>query len=162
MTNFESITVLKFVPRLLKNQFPILLMMLLLGLVSCGEGEQVNPAFESKIIIPQDTLILVLKDLHIVDAAAKQNLILNNAINVYKYQEYKAVLEKYELSKARFDSTINLYTQHGKQLDELYEKVIETLVQEEQMFDPSQREPLPESSKPHSGSSKFFKHPRKE
>ena len=84
------------------------------------------------MIIQEDSLILLLKDIHILDAAAKQNLIPSNSNNLNKYKQYKAVLDKHQVSKMRFDSTINLYSIHGKKFDIIYEKVIQKLVEEEE------------------------------
>ena len=96
--------------------------------VSCGGSQSSGLGFDNTLIIPEDSLISIIMDIHIVDAAAKQNTIPNNGNNLMKYKEYKAVFEKHGISKTRFDSTINLYTKNGKKYDEFYDKVIKKLV----------------------------------
>jgi len=103
-----------------------------LFLVSCGGATSGGSGFDNSLIIPEDSLISIIMDIHIVDAAAKQNVVPNNGDNLMKYKEYKAVFEKHGISKTRFDSTINLYTRNGKKFDELYDKVIKNLVKMEE------------------------------
>ena len=109
--------------------------LLVLVLVSCGDKVNVSSDFDGDFIISEDSLILLLKDIHIVDAAAKQNVLPNNSNNQVKYKQYKAVLEKHQISRARFDSTIVMYTRHGEKFDALYEKVVEKLTEEEKELD---------------------------
>jgi hypothetical protein len=91
---------------------------LTLLLASCGSPNDRGSDFESDLVIQEDSLILILKDLHLMDAAAKQNVIPNNSNTHLKYQEYKAILEKYKVSRTRFDSTIHVYSLHGKIVEE--------------------------------------------
>jgi uncharacterized GH25 family protein len=101
-------------------------------LISCGGSKNNDLAFDHQLIIPEDSLILIIMDMHIMDAAAKQNVVPNNIVNLQKYKQYKAVFEKHSISKTRFDSTLFLYTRNGEKYDELYEKVIERLTVEEE------------------------------
>lgn len=96
-------------------------------MISCGSDNNSSQDFDRAIIISEDSLVALLKDIHIVDAAAKQNVIPGNSNNHVKYGEYKMVLKKHEISKMRFDSTIDLYTRNGKKFDALYERVIKEL-----------------------------------
>lgn len=100
-----------------------------IALSSCGSDKTL--ATESSYIIRQDTLVQILKDIHLVDAAAKQNFLPNNADNYNKYKEYKAVLELHKVSKARFDSTISYYSLQNNKYNKLYETVILELKKEE-------------------------------
>jgi hypothetical protein len=101
-------------------------------LCACGGNFKGKQDFGRDIIIAEDSLVLIIKDMHIMDAAAKQNLAPNNSDNQAKYEQYKAVFDKHHVSKMRFDSTINLYTKHGKKFDALYDKVIDVLEKEEE------------------------------
>jgi hypothetical protein len=110
----------------------VLLLTIVIITSSCGGHKNTDHLFNQDVIIQEDSLISIIKDIHIMDAAAKQNLIPNNSTNINKYKQYKTVLEKHQVSKMRFDSTINLYTKHGEKFDELYDKVIQKLVEEEE------------------------------
>lgn len=106
-------------------------LLLALFFISCGEVKKDSSAFRGDFIIQEDSLIQIIKDIHLVDAAAKQNLIENNVSNYVKYKQYKAVFEMHHISKTRFDSTISLYTRNSEKFDELYDKVIQSLEEEE-------------------------------
>jgi len=110
----------------------ILAFVFVLFLASCGGSESSGLGFDTALIIPEDSLISIITDIHIVDAAAKQNIIPNNGNNLMKYKEYKAIFEKYGVSKTRFDSTINWYTRNDKKFDKIYDKIIENLVKMEE------------------------------
>ena len=112
----------------MKNQLFPLCLVCFIALFSCQSSDQfiIPPT-----VLKEDSLILVLKDIHIIDAAAKQNFIPNNADNYNKYREYKFVLEKYNVSRARFDSTISFYSSHPKEFEEIYTKIIEELKSED-------------------------------
>jgi len=109
---------------------------LTLLLSSCGVENDGVTAFDSDLVIQEDSLILILKDIHLMDAAAKQNVIPNNSKILFKHQQYKAVLEKHGVSRTRFDTTIHVYTQHGEIFDELYDKLIEKILEEEKTQSP--------------------------
>lgn len=116
----------------MKNRLFSFYILLFILLVSCQENKDfVVP----KSVIQEDTLMLVLKEIHILDAAAKQNFIPNNADNYNKYREYKYVLEKHKISYARFDSTLSFYAHHGKEFEELYNKLIADLKEEEKKLE---------------------------
>lgn len=109
-----------------------LLFTFLITIFSCQGTNEFNP---SAYIIQEDSLIAILKEIHIVDAAAKQNFIPNNADNYNKYREYKFVLEKYKISKARFDSTISFYASYAEEFEEIYTKLITEMKEDEKEFD---------------------------
>ncbi len=100
-------------------------------LLSCSNGAWENGAFNQKLIIEEDSLVMLLKDMHIIDAAAKQQVIASNVSNQVKYMQHKAVLEKHQVSKMRFDTTIHYYTQNTQMFDALYDKVINSLKEQE-------------------------------
>lgn len=107
-----------------------------LVLQSCGSSEE-EQAFARTDIIQRDSLLNLLVDLHLTDAAAKQGVFENNANNYTKYRHFKGVLELHEISKARFDSTLTVYTRYPQQFESLYYEVIERLKTMENARDPS-------------------------
>ena len=111
-----------------KNIIKLLMFALTIGIYACGSS---NNEVKSTVIIPKDSLIQMLKDIHLVDAASKQNFIPNNAVTHYKYQEYKFVLEKHGISKARFDSTLTYYSSKGKEFEALYDDLIKEMKKDE-------------------------------
>lgn len=116
----------------MKNHLFSICFLLFVLLISCQENKDfVVP----KGVIQEDTLMMVLRDIHILDAAAKQNFIPNNADNYNKYREYKFVLEKHKITFERFDSTLSFYTNHAKKFEELYDKLIADFKAEEKEFE---------------------------
>ena len=93
-----------------------------LFIFSCSENT--NNFSQNKVIVPFDTLTFLLSDIHILDAAAKQNYLNNNANNLFRYSQNKALLNKYHISKYRFDSTIVFYTTHTKEFMVVYDSSI--------------------------------------
>lgn len=94
-------------------------------LISCGSGEEKAERLPNKEwLIPEDSLVNLLYDIHLIDAASKQNFFPNNAHNYYKYSQYKTVLNNHHITKERFDSTIHLYSGNGIRFEQLYDKVI--------------------------------------
>ncbi|MAW65429.1 MAG: hypothetical protein CMD18_04450 [Flavobacteriales bacterium] len=86
-------------------------------LISCSSKE-IN-----LYIIPQETLIPMLCDFHIFDAAARQGVIANNRNNLVRHKHYKSILKKYNIKRAKFDSTLIYYSFRPKEHKILYEKV---------------------------------------
>ncbi len=88
-----------------------------LFIIACSE-KNIN-----KDIIPQEKLIPILCDFHIFDAAAKQGVIGNNRNNLVRHKHYKSILKKYNIRRAKFDSTIKFYSLRPKEYKILYKKV---------------------------------------
>jgi len=92
------------------------LFVLLLG---CN-SEEITP---SSNIIPEDKLVVLLADFHLMDAAAKQNIVTNNYKKLVKHKQYLGVLKLHGFSKAQFDSTISFHVQHPANFKKIYEEV---------------------------------------
>ena len=88
-----------------------------LFLITCSEKD-IN-----KDIIPQEKLIPILCDFHIFDAAAKQGVIGNNRNNLVRHKHYKSILSKYNIKRAKFDSTIKFYSLRPEEYKILYKNV---------------------------------------
>lgn len=96
-------------------------------LIACSGSDTTEKLIRPKYVIPEDSLILILKDIHTVDAAAKQNFIPNNANNYQKYREFKFVLEKYHVDFQRFDSTLSYYANHSLQFEKMYDRIVQEM-----------------------------------
>lgn len=87
-----------------------------------------------KNILTQDELVDVLVDLHLVDAAGKQQVIANNRNTLIKHKQLKGVLELHKIEKSKFDSTIQYYFKHTKKFAQVYQKVETTLTRNAEDF----------------------------
>ena len=92
---------------------------LIILFLSCEENQKKAPSN----LISEDELIPLLADFHIMDAAAKQNIITNNHKTLVKHKQYLGILKKHGFSKAQFDSTIQYNIQYPGEFKKLYEKV---------------------------------------
>lgn len=88
----------------------------LIMMLSCQENTQPN-------ILSEELFINVLIDLHITDAAGKQQLIANNRNTLIKHQQLKGVLEYHNVRKSLFDSTVTYYLKNGSEFAKIYKKV---------------------------------------
>jgi len=91
--------------------------------ISACSNKEVN-----NFIIPQENLIPVLVDFHIVDAASKQGVISNNRNNYIRHSHYNGILESFKIERTRFDSTMRYYAERPEEHKLLYEKVEAQLI----------------------------------
>jgi hypothetical protein len=93
-----------------------------------------------KYIIPEKKLVPIIVDMQIADGLALgyfpdvKNLKLDSAA-IYGW-----VMEKHDVTRAQFDSTMAFYTKHPDRLDRIYEKVIATLSKMESEIKEAEKE----------------------
>ncbi len=75
-------------------------------------------------LLSRDTLILVLVDIHLADAMVTTSNLKDNEKRDFSYSCYKAVFEKYNIKKGRFDNSLKYYSRDPKYLDVIYEDVL--------------------------------------
>lgn len=103
---------------------------LFIAFVSCQSNETEIP----KNLIPEEELISILADIHIMDAASKQNIIDNNHKIKIKHEQFLGVLQFHNVSKDQFDSTISYHKDNPTYFLKIYEKVENTLKKEQEKF----------------------------
>lgn len=98
------------------------LILLAVLLSSCNKGKT---DISHEKIVPEDTLVSILTDIHLADAyfSVKRT----ERIPFERKDLYESILREYDISRSRFDSTINHYTNHIDQYELLYEKVMANL-----------------------------------
>ncbi len=92
---------------------------LIIIFLACGEQKTEAPSN----LIPEDALIVLLADFHLMDAAAKQNIITNNHKTLVKHKQYLGILKKHGFSRAQFDSTIQYNSKNPEVFKKLYDQV---------------------------------------
>jgi len=98
----------------MQNYFYILIVLITF---SCSRNNNF-----SEDIIPKDTMALVLADLHIADATLS---VISNEKNFKTPNNYYfSLLKKYNISKARLDSSISYYSKNGDEFDKIYEEIM--------------------------------------
>ncbi len=81
-----------------------------------------NKQEQSYKIIPKDTMVMLLTDIHLADASVtilSQRKKLKNP-----EQYYLHIFKKYNITKAVFDSSVSYYSFHPKEYQKIYEDVI--------------------------------------
>ena len=101
----------------------IIYICLVLLLPSCAD-DPTKVKIPKKDAIDREEFVHILADIHLMDA------ITNNANYFRRYEPgdsvdlYNSIFEKYEVTKAEFDSTVALYTKKPDLYLEVYDEVI--------------------------------------
>lgn len=94
-------------------------------LVSCKGGED-NVIIPSGII-PPDTMVYVLADFHLAEAAIMEKQLQQKDTKQYTNYYYAILFEKYKINHKQFNEAIVFYSSHPKLYREIYDKVLEEL-----------------------------------
>lgn len=95
----------------------------LLLLVSCVETKKEIPAG----IITKDTMARVLINVHLAEAKVSIRNLPPDSSLIY-YQVLKEnIYKKFRINQEKFDKSMSYYTNNVKELDEIYEVVVDSL-----------------------------------
>ncbi len=94
---------------------------------ACHKGSVINPTPSD--LLTKGQMIPLLVDIHITEASLKlnQTTILPKDIKLYYSSSYAPVFKKHKISPGQFDHSLQWYTWHINQLDEIYTEVITRL-----------------------------------
>lgn len=106
-----------------KNRLAILFFLVNILFISCNRKQGVVTAE----IIPKDSLINIIVDLHLADAVLLNPITQSKISDISSNRLYKTILNKYGISRERFNNSINFYAETPIVLDSIYDKVIEKL-----------------------------------
>lgn len=99
------------------------------SLVACSEEEVTATAPDGTpvAVLPEDTFVLVLKDMHIVQAGV-DHTVDNPKERTEEYRQYnKLVLDRMNIAPDRFYASYKHYQRQPEVLDSIYVRVIEQL-----------------------------------
>ncbi len=91
-------------------------------IVSCNAEKETH----REEIIPADTLVLLLADLHLADAYLSVNRLHFKADKSLLYQ---AIMDEYGVERARFDTSVQYYSLRGEEYEQIYEDLLVHLSQ---------------------------------
>lgn len=100
------------------------------GVVACHNSPKQDPVSLLKPIIPKDSMVLILKDLYLIEGAFYQNTI-KPYIPSEDHKEYNFVFKKYGYSLEDFKSSLEIYQQNPKDMIELDDEILEHISIEE-------------------------------
>jgi hypothetical protein len=94
---------------------------ILLTLLVIGGCESSKPG---KDLIPPETLVPVLIDIHLVYALQSSAMIRDLAREVDSIDTYSYIFDKYDVTRVQFDSTVAWYSRHPKLFTDIYDQVV--------------------------------------
>ncbi|MFC5270363.1 DUF4296 domain-containing protein [Adhaeribacter terreus] len=99
----------------------------LVGLFSCAEEKKKLPAG----LLPPAKLTSILADIHIAEAQVEEMRLSPDTAKVMFNRLQADVLKKYGVSEKQFTKTYTYYLNNLKDLDKIYEGLIDTLAMRE-------------------------------
>jgi hypothetical protein len=105
----------------------LLIICLLLLIGACRKGDVMNQMPSD--VLTREQMIPLLVDIHLTEASLKlnQSNIKPGEIKSYYSSAYSPVFKKHKTSPKQFEQSIQWYTKHIDQLDEIYTEVITRL-----------------------------------
>ncbi len=80
-------------------------------------------------ILPPDTMMAVLSDVHIMQASALQGYSQNDKDTSID-QAYQSLWKKHHITESTYTQSMQFYCDHARLLDSIYEKVLTNLNQQ--------------------------------
>ncbi|WP_238395792.1 DUF4296 domain-containing protein [Pontibacter pudoricolor] len=112
----------------MKRLFYILFCLVLLG---CQQQEDTaKPAG----MVPEGKMVQILADVHIMEALIEANINYPDTAMMVYNKEHKKILDKYGVKQPAFQKTYNYYAANLKEMDRLYEIVLDTLTAREAKY----------------------------
>ncbi|WP_439882395.1 DUF4296 domain-containing protein [Pontibacter sp. MBLB2868] len=110
-----------------------------LSLFGCGADSSDRP----KNLVPEDKMVQILADIHIAESRIETKVVYpDTALMTYNYWQ-KEILQKHGVTEKQFRDTYRYYQNHLKEMDALYETIIDTLSVRETKLRASGQEPTP-------------------
>lgn len=76
-------------------------------------------------VIPPDSMTAILTDVHLIEGARIGSRVMGDSLSVGDY--YQKLYAKHGITRARFDSSFDFYSQNPEHMAPIYEKVVENL-----------------------------------
>lgn len=113
---------------------PILIVVLLLA--SCYHDAP-DPSFDKDLIIPADSMVSILADLHIADGIISSKKGGKNTPKQLSTEYFEEIMKRHHIEKKRFEESMRYYSYHTETLIQIYDKVIMELNKKESMLIPA-------------------------
>ena len=98
-------------------------------LASCNGGNK--PKDVPANLIPANAMVPLLIDLQLIEGANTTKHFLGDTGQANYELLYTTIFEKHSVRKTQFDSAMAYYTLHGRELEAIYDQVIEELMKME-------------------------------
>ena len=99
-------------------------------------------------LLPKERLIPLLADLHVLEARIESSRLSPDSARALYLSQQKAALSKRKVTDSAFHRSYRYYSIHGKDLNEIYKIVIDTLTRREVKFEKpgASAQPIPATS----------------
>ena len=117
-------------------RIPIALLLCTL-LFSCREKKDVpeaSPAISADSVISPDKMILILADVHVIEAALLIERNERKAVREKPDFYYQGIFKKYHISSDRYDENLKFYRQNPENYEKMNEKVIGVIENRQKKF----------------------------
>ena len=123
-------------------------LILIIFLASCSRVEK-NPAFNMELVLPADSMVTLLADLHLADGFIVTYKDKKHPVGHLANEYFEAVMQKHSVSEDQFEESMRYYAFYTEELDDIYEKVIIELSKAESMVIPKKAaDTVPQDSLP--------------
>ena len=114
----------------------ILLFLPLLLLLACTSDQKPSEIqlIPADSIIPEELMVLILADVHFIEAAMVIERNRGKNANSQADFYYAGLFEKYKISRKRYQQNLEYYRDDPDTFHKLYEKVIKELTEREENF----------------------------
>jgi hypothetical protein len=107
----------------------------LLFMASCYRSAP-DPDFDMSLVIPADSMAVLLSDLHIADGIVTSKRDAKIPLKKVSTEYFNEVLKRHNLEKKAFDESMHYYSFHTEELKQIYEQVLIILSKKESMVMP--------------------------
>nr|WP_262907565.1 DUF4296 domain-containing protein [Hymenobacter sp. BT770] len=112
----------------------VLLPSLLLAVPACQRPEEPPKPAD---LLPKEKMIALLADLHVLEARVESSRLQPDSARALYLSQEKELLAKRAATDSAFQRSYRYYFIHGKDLDDIYKAVIDTLGRREKKLDPT-------------------------
>lgn len=112
-------------------RFSLLLAGMLFG---CQRQDDVPPP---QPLMPREQLVSVLADLHLLEARVENSRLSPDSARALYLQQQKEVFWRREINDSLFQRSFRYYASHGKDLDDIYGIVLDTLAARQAKLGPA-------------------------
>ncbi len=101
----------------------ILFSLILITLSGCYRKTQ-GPDFDESLIVPPDSMVSILTDIHILEGIVSTGDYKDSALTAITEKTLNIIFAKHHIDRAAFEENVHYYTYHAEDLDKIYEQVI--------------------------------------
>jgi hypothetical protein len=98
-------------------------LIIIIALGSCYHTAE-NPSFNKNLVIPADSMVTLLTDLHLADGVINTIRLKDKSLGHLSTEYFSATLEKHKIGRDTFEESLRYYAYHTEELNKIYEKVI--------------------------------------